>query len=423
MDVSKENLQRFLASFEALSELGPALTAEEGFAEAAPRVLRSLMDAVAISEGALFRFTDRPALLASVTAHGFASFPEQAIIPLLPRHTHALTRLSAPVMVADHGEYFTSNGNFAPQLIRCVVPLKVQGRLAGILGLGQRRGGASYTAGDLGTLSMLGHYIALGLHTYSLTETLAQRVGENLKLVATVHSFYDNTLEAFAAAIDFKNIHIHGHSLRVGRYAAGIAEAMGMDQHDVAGVRAAGYLHDIGKVAVDKALFNKPGALEPEEFRQMADHTTLGHEIVRGIQFPWPRIPDVVRWHHERVDGTGYPDRLRLTDMHDAVRIMALADSFDAMTSERPYRKPIPVASALRELVGLAPQKFDPDTVQALLIQVRRDAVAAFALPSREGSVQPRFIEERLGAIAPADVDLLAGSLQHRMTGHRVHLA
>lgn len=269
---------------------------------------------------------------------------------------------------------------------------------------------------------MLSPYIALGLYNFSITETLSQRVSENLKLVATIHSFYDNTLEAFAAAIDFKNITIHGHSLRVGRYAAGIAEALGMDQHDVAGVRAAGYLHDIGKVAIDKALFGKPAALEPEEFREMADHTTLGHEIVRGIQFPWPRIPDVVRWHHERADGSGYPDRLRLMEMNEAVRVIALADSFDAMTSERPYRKPMPLASALRELVALTPQKFDPSTVQALLIQVRRDAVAANAPVTREAQAQPGFIEARLGPIAPADVNQLAAGLRHRLTDKRVHL-
>ena len=118
-----------------------------------------------------------------------------------------------------------------------------------------------------------------------------------------------------------------------------------MDPGDVAALRSAGYLHDIGKVAVDRRLFGKPGALDPEEFREMADHTTVGHQIVSSVQFPWPKIPETVRWHHERSDGSGYPDRLAQDDLPLAVRIVGLADSFDAMTSARPYRAPFPWAT------------------------------------------------------------------------------
>src|SRR5207253_1233922 len=84
-----------------------------------------------------------------------------------------------------------------------------------------------------------------------------------------------------------------------------IGDALGLDSNDVAAVRSAGYLHDIGKVAVDKRLFGKPTVLDAEEFQEMADHTTVGHQIVTGVQFPWPFVPEVVRWHHERADGSG----------------------------------------------------------------------------------------------------------------------
>src|SRR5438046_7918682 len=110
-------------------------------------------------------------------------------------------------------------------------------------------------------------------------------MSEKVKLLASLHGFYDNALEAFASAIDVKHVNIHGHSLRVGRYASAIGEAMGMDPNDVAGLRSAGYLHDIGKVAVDKRLFGKPSSLDAEEFREMADHTIVGHQIVTDVQF------------------------------------------------------------------------------------------------------------------------------------------
>src|SRR5262249_6557404 len=159
-------------------------------------------------------------------------------------------------------------------------------------------------------------------------------------------------------------------------------------------------LHDIGKVAVDKRLFGKPSSLDPEEFREMADHTIVGHQIVLGVQFPWPRIADIVRWHHERADGSGYPDRLGMNDVSLPVRIVGLADSFDAMTSERPYRERLSIGGTLSEIVRLAPQKYDADAVQGLLVQIRRDAAGAARTPVVN--------EEIASSISPADIDHLA---------------
>jgi putative nucleotidyltransferase with HDIG domain len=256
--------------------------------------------------------------------------------------------------------------------------------------------------------------VALAIQNHSLTNTIAQRVSENLRLMASLHGFYDNALQAFAAAIDVKHVNIHGHSLRVARYAAAIGEAMGMDQGEVATLRSAGYLHDIGKVVVDKRLFGKPTALDPDEFREMADHTVIGHQIVHGVQFPWPQIPEIVRWHHERADGSGYPDSLVNEDTPMPVRIIALADTFDAMISERPYREPMSLGSTLNEIVRLTPQKFDANVVQALLVQVRRDSV---------GSNQVTFMEDPAAVnVAPTDVDHFAATLQHKMSNGRLYL-
>ena len=231
--------------------------------------------------------------------------------------------------------------------------------------------------------------------------------------MASLHGFYDNALEAFATAIDVKHVNIHGHSLRVGRYASAIGEAMGMEQSEVAALRSAGYLHDIGKVAVDRRLFSKPGALDPEEFREMADHTTVGHQIVSSVQFPWPKIPEIVRWHHERSDGSGYPDKLAQDDLPMPVRIVGLADSFDAMTSVRPYRAPLSVGAALSDLVRMTPLKFDPSVVQALLIQIRREAVGSSRIPLLEGASVN---------IAAADIDHLAATLQHKVSRGKAFL-
>lgn len=427
----KQNLRRLLLTFEALSDLGPALTADRDFTEVAPSMLSSLMDALDAREGVLFRFTDKPAMLSSLAARGYASFPQPAVIPLLPKHVHSLSRAPGPRLLDAAGwdEYFTSNGNMAPELLRCIAPLRVGGKLVGLLGMGQRNSGSQYDAEDLEGLGLMSHYLALGMHNHSLSETLAQRLSENLKLMATIHNFYDSTLEAFAAAIDFKHVNIHGHSLRVGRYAAGIAEALGLTQNDIAGLRAAGYLHDIGKVSVDKYLFGKPAALDAREFQEMAEHTTAGYQIVTGVHFPWPKIPDVVRWHHERLDGSGYPDHVSADALDRDVRIMGIADTFDAMTSERPYRHSMTVGEALMEIVKLTPHKFDPNAVQALLIQVRRDAVSGMGTMLQgklltQASEKPRFLDHHTKFdLMPTDIDQMAGMLNHKLTNGRVYSA
>ncbi len=417
MAAKNDNFRRLLLTFQALSELGTEMTADTDFAARARGILSSVLDAADTREGALFMFRDRPAVLASLAAQGFSMFPEQAVIPLLPKHVHALTNLRAPIAITREtwDSYMSSNGNIAPELFKCIGPLRVGGRLVGMIGLGRRSGEEAYQPDDMEAIGMLAQYVALAVHNHSLSESLATRVSEHLKLLATVHNFYDNALETFAHAIDIKHVNTRGHSLRVGRYSAGIAEGLGMDPTHVAGLKAAGYLHDIGKVAVDKRLFGKPGKLDEEEFREMADHTTVGHQIVQGVEFPWPKIPEAVRWHHERADGSGYPDKIGGNEWPTVSRVVAVADVFDAMTSERPYRHSMSVGEALSEIVRIAPQKFDTNAVQALLILVRRDAV---------GRPQGRFLDDRaICNIAPADIDLLASALNHKMTHGRIYSA
>ena len=415
MALTKNNLRRLLLTVEALSDLGPQMTSERDFTHIARGALAAVLEAAGAREGAIFSFSDKPALITTIAAQGFTLMPEPAFIPLLPRHVHALSTTRGPrLLTTNYDTFFSSNGNVAPELFKCIAPLTVGGKLVGMIALGRREGDAAYSEEDVEALGLLASYVALAVHNHALQQTLAQRVSENLRLLASMHGFYDNALEAFAAAIDVKHINIHGHSLRVGRYAAGIGEAMGMEPGEVAALRSAGYLHDIGKVAVDKHLFAKPAALDPDEFRLMADHTVVGHQIVSGVQFPWPQVPEVVRWHHERADGSGYPDGLQLEDVPLPSRIVALADAFDAMTSERPYRQPLSLGETLSELVHLSPQKFDPAAMQGLLIQLRRDAV---------GSNQSPFVDERIACnLAAGDIDNLAASLQHKLNNGKLYL-
>jgi putative nucleotidyltransferase with HDIG domain len=409
------NLKKLLRTVEALADLGPELTADRDFRHTARTMLSAVMEAAGAREAVLFSFGERPSLLTSVDAQGFALLPEPSLIPLLPRHIHTLAAAAGPVLLnsSTTDVFLSSNGNVAPELFKVVCPLKVRGKLVGVIALGRRQGDALYEEDALDAFELLSHYVALAVQNHSLGQTLAQRVSENLRLLASLHGFYDNALEAFATAIDVKHVNIHGHSLRVGRYSQAIGEAMGMDPTEVSSLRSAGYLHDIGKVAVDKRLFEKPSKLDAQESREMRDHTVVGHQIVSHVQFPWPQIPEIVRWHHERGDGSGYPDGLHMDEMPQAVRIVALADSFDAMTSERPYRQRMTVGAALQDLIRMSPQKYDAQALQALMIQVRRDAVGTNRIPMLEPDVMN---------LSATDVDQLASTLQHRITQDKLFL-
>jgi putative nucleotidyltransferase with HDIG domain len=418
-----------LLASQVLAELGPVLTGERDLSQTAAGALEIVMAAVRAGSGALFRYQEKPAMLASIAASGFVVFPQTAVFPLLPKHVHALTNTPGPQRISrDRSDTFLSaTGNISSVWFRCVTPLRVRGRLIGALLLGEREEGAEYTAEILQQLGDLAPFIALAMYNHQLMMSLEERTAENLKLIASVHSFWDEALAAFAATIDVKSVQMQGHSLRVGRYAAGMAESLGMSPAEVSEMRAAGYLHDIGKVTVDKYLFSKPGALEPAEFQEIADHTVQGHRIVSTVQFPWPKIPEVVRSHHERADGSGYPDHLHNDEVSTPVKIVAVADTFDAMLSDRPHRKKLSLGEAAAQLSWLAPSKLDGEVVHSLLVRLRRDAVAHVSPPrpwSAPEKSRKMFLDPSVPCnISPTDIDHMTSELNRRMTRGRVTLA
>ena len=196
------NIRRLLQTFQALADLGPEMTADRDFQQRARSMLALLMEAVAAQEAALFTFTDKPAMLSSVAAHGFALFAEPAVIPLLPKHVHALNsaRMPQAVNAKSCETLFSSNGNVAPELFKCVAPLKVGSRLVGAVTLGRREGDAPYADEEFEALHLLSHYVALAVHNHTLSQSLQQRVSENLRLLTSLHNFYDQTLEEIGRA-------------------------------------------------------------------------------------------------------------------------------------------------------------------------------------------------------------------------------
>lgn len=189
----------------------------------------------------------------------------------------------------------------------------------------------------------------------------AQKAGdEGLSLLDTV--------TALAFAIDAKDHYTQGHSQSVSRLAAQVARHLGLDEAEVEEIRLAGILHDIGKIGVPETLLNKPSGLTPDEYEIMKTHAALGWKILEPLRVKSiERIRRMVRHHHERYNGQGYPDGLRGEDIPLGARIISIADSFDTMVSRRAYKEGLPVAAALAELQRVQGEHFDSALVTAFL--------------------------------------------------------
>lgn len=180
-------------------------------------------------------------------------------------------------------------------------------------------------------------------------------------------------LTALARTVDANSRWTLGHSERVTQYSLIIAEALGLSETECQDLRRAGLLHDLGKVAVPAEILNKPGKLTEEEFVIIKRHPAEAARIIEPIQV-FNRILPIVRQHHERWDGGGYPDQLKGTDIHLGARILAVADVYDALYSERPYRSGWGQDKVLSHLNSQSGSAFDPEVVDALNRVIQSDA-------------------------------------------------
>ena len=173
------------------------------------------------------------------------------------------------------------------------------------------------------------------------------------------------SIEALALAIEAKDDTTHAHLERVKVYAVEIGKELGLSEDELAALEAAALLHDIGKLAVPDHIISKPGKLTPEEFEKMKIHPVVGAEILERVQFPYPVAP-IVRAHHEKWDGSGYPYGLKGEDIPIGARILSAVDCLDALASHRQYRPALPLPEAMRFVVGLSGKEYDPKVVAIL---------------------------------------------------------
>lgn len=231
-------------------------------------------------------------------------------------------------------------------------PLKTASRTIGVLNLVRRDVRDPFTSLDLEIINVLASQASIAI--------------ENVRLYHNIRDNYLKTIRAFALAVEAKDEYTHGHSENVMKYAVVLAKHLGLPDHELELVKYAGLLHDIGKIGITESILNKTGKLTTQEFEEIKKHPELGARIIADVPFLKSLVP-MVRHHHEFFNGGGYPMGIAGTDIPFGARILSVADAFEAMTSDRPYRKSLSQDVALDIIRQERGKQFDPQIVDAFL--------------------------------------------------------
>ncbi|MDD3376645.1 MAG: HD domain-containing protein [Candidatus Riflebacteria bacterium] len=240
------------------------------------------------------------------------------------------------------------------------MPLKTPDKLLGIIQVANKLNQGKYSSEDIDLLNILSSQLAF--------------VIQNADLFSNLQKAYIDTLSALTGAIDAKDSYTRGHSERVTELSIKLAEECNVPSSEIENIKLGGLLHDIGKIGIPEAVLNKPGRLNDEEFNIIKSHPDLGLHILGKVEFLEHIVP-IIRHHHERYDGKGYPGGLKGDNIPLLARIVSVVDTFDAMTTNRPYRKALTIEESLVEIDRCSGSQFDPDIAAKFIKMVRRDGI------------------------------------------------
>ena len=358
--------QKLIHTFGALADLGQEVANTGDFSEMVRTSMHLLLGTLALRRGAVVECNAEtaPECIAvwglDEQRLGQFEIREEEEVELLELQWPAfLIAKAESSFVHRHRSMLAGEG------IELIVPMIVRNKLTGLVLLGGKASGEEFSKEDFETVSAMVRHIGVGIHTHRLIEQVAQRAEENRRLYEDLRAIYRDTVRAFAAAIDIKDKYTQGHSARVGRYSEIIAREMGWGEDEVEGIQIAGYLHDVGKLVVDRNIINAPYHIDAKLSSELNRHPAAGYEILAPINHPYADIPLMAKYHHERLDGRGYPDGLTDEQIPLGAKIVALADSFDAMTTDRPYRRRRSFEDVVRDLRQSSGTQFDGKVVVA----------------------------------------------------------
>jgi len=372
--------QKLIHTFGALADLGQEIAGTGDFTEMVRTSMHLLLGTLALRRGAVVECSG-PGPLRCVATWGLG---DQALQGFEIDETEIESFRDGEIResLCKYRDKLANEG------IELVVPMVVRGEVTGLVLLGGKASGEEFSNDDFETIRAMVRHIGVGIHTHRLLEQVAQRAEENRRLYDELRTIYRDTVRAFAAAIDIKDKYTQGHSERVGRYSEIIARELGWSEEEVEGIQIAGYLHDIGKLIVDRDIINAPYKIDAKNSSELNRHPNAGYEILAPIRHPYADIPFMAKHHHERLDGRGYPDGLTDQQIPMGAKIVSLADSFDAMTTDRPYKRRRSFEDVVVDLRENSGKQFDGKVVAAFARAILKEV---------KGETRERRITKMLG--------------------------
>jgi pSer/pThr/pTyr-binding forkhead associated (FHA) protein len=348
-------VEKLLKNLETIYEVGNAINSI--------RAIDQLLDQITQKLLHVFVHVQRVCILLKEKDNDFKPrfIKNRAKVPLSPfQISRSIVNKSVEEQVcivandASHDTRFSGSESVIGMHLRSVMcaPLISKGAILGLIYLDNREIPNCFDKNDMVLLSALANQSAIAI--------------ENSRLYENLQKAYLESIVALMNTVEAKDPYTRGHSRRTSRYSLGIAQEMKLNEEECKKIKTAAELHDIGKIGVRDLIIGKDSPLSAKEFHTIQGHVLTGENILKPIEYLSFALPTVLH-HHERYDGTGYPDHLKGDEIPLGARIVAVADAFDAMTTQRPYNRPIPMKEALEKLKSQKGKQFDPDVVDALV--------------------------------------------------------
>lgn len=402
--LEKMGLQRLFFNISSLVDLSQEVTSSKSFDDKMKSSLYVVTGMFSVPEAALLIYNSSDSRLELHSSKGLKDVKgvffkiKTGQIKKFPKNE--VFNLSSP----SRNGFYKENENTLKKLkARIFIPLFAKDEFVGALSLGRRLSRTTFLKSEQTALRVVVNQMAIALHNLSLFKKLTVKVQENEKLYENMRLIYHDTIQAFAAAIDAKDPYTRNHSYRVAKYSVAMAKELGWKERDVEGIYIAGLLHDIGKIVIDKKVINKDHNLTEFEIEEIKKHPVFSFDILSKIKLPWKDVIYFVKHHHERVDGNGYPDHLNGTNLSEGMKILALADAFDAMTTDRPYRKKLTLLETLEEVKNCLGTQFDKKVSRVFFKVLQKElnghSKEAHIIPHLDKNFDPKVITVLLESI------------------------
>src|SRR5437868_10438610 len=365
-----EHDSKLIHAFGALAELGQEVTNKNSFQETIRTSLHLISGAMGIMRGAVARYSKFAHELNMLAIRGLGDDFPLSLLLCSEDERQFLTNGLNPIEVSQAKVlpfFQVYDASFERRQLELFVPLVVRDEIVGAIFLGEKATGEPYSSYEKEIICAMGQHIGVAIAQRNLMAEIERHAEENRKLFDEMRSTYHDTVKAFAAAIDCKDKYTEGHSVRVGKFSEIIATELGWDKEQTEGAAVAGYLHDVGKLTVERKIINAPYRINAKESSELNKHPSVGYEILQPIHHPYTDVPLAAKYHHERLDGRGYPDGLYDRNIPYITKVVNLADSFDAMTTDRPYKRRRPAAEVIDDLERNSGKQFAPELVTAFL--------------------------------------------------------